>query len=271
MESRTTRLQWVGKLEYLMCSVGYTVGLGNLWRFPHSFYVNGGGVFFIPYTIAVLLCAFPMLFLEMFLGQFASEGAITIWKFCPIFKGIGWAIMFNLFITNIYYVVIVMYSFYYMLVSFVNIGGVLPWQKCPVDAVWRTSKCSENPYVFPPEMTDNEKINQVSKLMDKNCVNMSIAGMSYETFKENFQHCIDYTSPEEEYWNRFVLGVHESTGFDDLGPVVGRNALCLLVVWFFIFYCCLRGIRTIAKVCIHVSSWQVTIIPEQSVGLLLLS
>ena len=246
-----TRIQWVGKLEYLMCSIGYIVGLGNLWRFPHRFYVNGGGAFFIPYAITVFLCAIPILFLEMFLGQFASEGAITIWKFCPIFKGIGWAIMFNVFITNIYYVVIVMYSFYYMVVSFVNIGGPLPWQHCTVDAIWRTDKCSENPFLFTSAMTESQKKAQILPFMDAKCVNSSTYNaLSYDQFKTQYGHCIDYTSPEEEYWNRFVLGVHESEGLDDLGPVVGRNALCLMIVWLFIVYTCYRGIRSIAKVSI---------------------
>lgn len=187
------RMQWSGKLEYLMCSIGYAVGLGNLWRFPHRFYVNGGGAFFIPYTIVMLLCAIPMLFLEMFLGQFASEGAITVWKFCPIFKGIGWAIMFNLFITNIYYVVIVMYSFYYMAVSFVNIGGVLPWQRCPYDAEWKTEKCSENPFLFPTGFSNVEKNRHLYKFMDSNCVPYNVTStMVFEKFKSTYQHCLDY-------------------------------------------------------------------------------
>lgn len=231
-----------------MCSIGYIVGLGNLWRFPHRFYVNGGGAFFIPYAITVLFCAIPILFMEMFLGQFASTGAITVWKFCPIFKGIGWAIMFNVFLTNVYYVVIVMYSFYYMVVSFVNIGGPLPWQNCQADAIWRTDKCSKNPFLFSTAMSDSDKIKKLQTFMKFNCYNASSSVMTYEQFKTSFRHCLDYRSPEEEYWNRFVLGFHESEGLDDLGPVVGRNALCLLIVWLFIFYTCYKGIRSIAKV-----------------------
>jgi hypothetical protein len=47
---------------------------------------------------------------------------------------------------------------------------------------------------------------------------------------------------------RFVLGVHKSDGLDDLGPVVGRNAIILLLVWLMVFYCCVKGIRSLAKV-----------------------
>ncbi|WAR14652.1 SC6A9-like protein [Mya arenaria] len=196
------RLQWRGKLEFLFTSIGFTVGLGNIWRFPHRCYVNGGGAFLLPYAITLLLCAFPMLFLEMFLGQFASEGAISIWKICPLLNGVGWAIIFNSTLTNIYYSVIVMYSVYYTFVAFVNIGGPLPWQS-----------------------VNNSAISD---------------------------HCLNSATPED-YWNKIVLRVHddidtEKKDFDNLGAIVGRNSLCLLFVWLFVLYCCLRGIRSIARV-----------------------
>lgn len=202
------RVKWVRKLEFLFTELGYMIGLGNIWRFPYRCYIYGGGTFLIPYFLTVILCAIPVLFLEIFLGQFSSTGAITIWNICPLFKGIGWAILFNIFMICIYYSVIVMYSFYYMLVAFVSIGGDLPWLKC--DQPWNTEDCRDKAF----SDSDTKK----------------------------------YPSPEEEFWNRYVLGEHESDGFANLGPVHERNAICLLMIWILTFYCCLRGIRSIAKV-----------------------
>lgn len=253
----TDRLQWVGKLECLFTCFGYTIGLGNIWRFPYKCYVNGGGAFLIPYFMAVVLCTLPMLFLEMFLGQFSSEGPITVWKFCPMFKGVGWAVVFLTYVSNIYYILIVAYSFYYMLVSFVHIGGPLPWQECRDSDIWSTAKCRTDPYPDFESMTEYSRTRTLLGMLDnvcledtKNVKNISdVFSISFQTLKSEFSNCeIKYRSPEEEYWNRFVLGVHESNGLEDMGAVVGRNAVTLFIVWCIVFYCCLRGIRSIAKV-----------------------
>lgn len=41
----------------------------------------------IPYTIMLAIVGLPMFFMELALGQFASLGPITVWKVCPMFKG----------------------------------------------------------------------------------------------------------------------------------------------------------------------------------------
>lgn len=51
-----------------------------------------------------------------------------------------------------YYNVIIMYSIYYMMVSFVNLDTKLPWQKC--DKEWASSLCREDPYPDFASMTN---------------------------------------------------------------------------------------------------------------------
>jgi NSS family neurotransmitter:Na+ symporter len=61
--------QWTSKFGFLMASIGFAVGLGNIWRFPYVTGENGGGAFVLVY----LLCAFgigvPILIAEIMIGR----------------------------------------------------------------------------------------------------------------------------------------------------------------------------------------------------------
>lgn len=37
------RAGWDSKIEYFLAQVGFSVGLGNVWRFPYLCHQNGGG------------------------------------------------------------------------------------------------------------------------------------------------------------------------------------------------------------------------------------
>jgi hypothetical protein len=49
--------------EYIFSIIGLAVGYGSFWRFPFLIYKNGGGVFLVPYLIAMVVVGIPLLYL----------------------------------------------------------------------------------------------------------------------------------------------------------------------------------------------------------------
>lgn len=46
--SEPKRGNWGSQVEFTLACIGYAVGLGNVWRFPHLVYRNGGGKYLAP-------------------------------------------------------------------------------------------------------------------------------------------------------------------------------------------------------------------------------
>ncbi|XP_077089603.1 sodium-dependent proline transporter isoform X2 [Siphateles boraxobius] len=192
------REQWGGKYEFLLSCIGYCVGLGNVWRFPYLCYRNGGGVFLIPYFIMLFFTGMPLFLMELSLGQYGAAGPITVWKCCPLLKGIGIGMLCVSILVCLYYNVIIAWTFYYLGSSF---QSPLPWS---CDALHNIDFCGNKTNVTQ--------------------------------------------SPSEVFWNVKVLGVVNSEGLHDPGPVRWPLALCLLAAWVVIFLCMLKGIRSSGKV-----------------------
>jgi NSS family neurotransmitter:Na+ symporter len=57
-----------------MAAIGCAVGLGNIWRFPYTAGVNGGGAFVLVYLGAIALLALPLLMAEFMVGRRGQHG-----------------------------------------------------------------------------------------------------------------------------------------------------------------------------------------------------
>ena len=67
--SNTKKVRWSSRFAFLMAAVGSAVGLANIWRFPYTAGVSGGGAFVLIYLGAVIVLALPLVIAELTLGR----------------------------------------------------------------------------------------------------------------------------------------------------------------------------------------------------------
>ncbi|XP_008107714.1 sodium- and chloride-dependent glycine transporter 1 isoform X2 [Anolis carolinensis] len=211
------RGNWGNQIEFILTSVGYAVGLGNVWRFPYLCYRNGGGAFMFPYFIMLVFCGIPLFFMELSFGQFASQGCLGVWRISPMFKGIGYGMMVVSTYIGIYYNVVICIAFYYF---FSSMTRVLPWTYC--NNPWNTADCTG-----VLDVTNGSTASPVN-------------------FTQIFNQTLKRTSPSEEYWRRYVLKLSDDIG--NLGEVRLPLLGCLGVSWIVVFLCLFKGVKSSGKV-----------------------
>lgn len=129
----SNRDRWTGSVGFVLAAMGSAVGLGNLWRFPVLAARHGGGLFLIPYLIALFAVGIPLLLLELGIGQrYQFNGYDTMAHVNKLFKGVGLAGALVGALLNSYYLAVLAWSLVYLGHSFTTDGaGNLPWSKDP--------------------------------------------------------------------------------------------------------------------------------------------
>uniref|UniRef100_A0A8C3ETT2 Solute carrier family 6 member 2 n=3 Tax=Neognathae TaxID=8825 RepID=A0A8C3ETT2_CORMO len=171
------------------------------------------GAFLIPYILFLIIAGMPLFYMELALGQYNREGAATVWKICPVFKGVGYAVILIALYVGFYYNVIIAWSLYYLFSSFTF---ELPWTNCHNS--WNSPNCTD-PKLFNASVLGN--------------------GTKYSKYK---------LTPAAEFYERGVLHLHESRGIHDLGLPRWQLSLCLLVVVIILFFSLWKGVKTSGKV-----------------------
>jgi len=111
----TNRGSWSARPAFIAAAVGSAVGLGNVWRFPNHSYSYGGGAFFLPYVLALVLVGMPILTLELSLGQVWRAGdAQAFATMNKRLRGIGLGSIWCSFMVVSYYVVIIAWALIYI-------------------------------------------------------------------------------------------------------------------------------------------------------------
>ncbi|XP_045492639.1 sodium- and chloride-dependent glycine transporter 1-like isoform X2 [Colias croceus] len=234
-ETEPERGNWTGRFDFLLSLLGYSVGLGNVWRFPYLCYNNGGGAFLIPFTVMLIIAGLPLMFMELSFGQYAALGPVAVYnRFCPLFRGLGYGMVIVSSIVMLYYNIIIAWTFYYIYVSFVSIFYQLPWQNC--DADWSTEFC------YSYEAADECEANNGTYYL-RQCFNQTQAVL------HNITALVNVTlrrPPAEEYFSNHVLGL--SSGIQQIGGIRWSLAACLFAAWVIVFLCLCKGVQSSGKV-----------------------
>ena len=69
MAHTVSQEQWSSWRGFLLSAIGFSVGLGNIWRFPYVAGENGGSAFVIIYLVCAFAIGWPLLVSELAIGR----------------------------------------------------------------------------------------------------------------------------------------------------------------------------------------------------------
>ncbi|KHN78185.1 Sodium-dependent acetylcholine transporter [Toxocara canis] len=234
------RGNWSSRTDYVLSALGFTFGIGNVWRFPYYCHIYGGGAFLVPYLVMLFFAGLPIFFMELALGQFASIACISVWKVVPLFKGIGVAMLLISCIVSIYMNMVAAWSIFYFINS---LKFALPWAACTND--WNTHNCS----VWNRDSVSNCVAQNGTLLRNGSCIvnKNELLNDENSTFAVLTSFDIsEHVMPSAEYFHREVLMMSDQ--FDKIGTINWQLAICLLVAWLLVFLFLFKGVKSAGKV-----------------------
>ncbi|XP_017786840.1 PREDICTED: sodium-dependent nutrient amino acid transporter 1 isoform X2 [Nicrophorus vespilloides] len=102
-------------IETFLCTASVAAGIGNLYRLPQTVISNGGLPFLVAYAILLVFVGFPLLFLELGIGQIVQDGFMKTWRAVPFFKGVGYVKLLAGCLILVYYPLHMAMSLYYLI------------------------------------------------------------------------------------------------------------------------------------------------------------
>ncbi len=123
------REQWSSRIGFILATAGFSIGLGNIWRFPYLAGENGGGAFLLVYVAFAVMIGIPLMTAEVGLGRktqltpIAGMARLTGSKTSP-WNLVGWFGITAATLITAYYIMIIAWVTAYF-VMLVRGGGEL--------------------------------------------------------------------------------------------------------------------------------------------------
>lgn len=107
MSDNQNRGTWGSRFGYIMAAAGFSIGLGNIWRFPYLVGTMGGGAFVLLYIVIIALIGVPLFFMEVALGRKAQlnpiDGMRKLTKKGSPWVSFGWLGVLSAYFILVYY------------------------------------------------------------------------------------------------------------------------------------------------------------------------
>lgn len=83
------------KLGFILATLGSSIGLGHIWRFPYMVGHNGGSAFVLLYLVLTLSLGIAMLLVEMLIGNLGKKDVVSNYQILdPKRKNITLSLLF---------------------------------------------------------------------------------------------------------------------------------------------------------------------------------
>ncbi|XP_065299218.2 sodium-dependent noradrenaline transporter-like isoform X2 [Dermacentor albipictus] len=237
--------------DCLLCCINFCIGLSNLATFPYLIYDNGGLVFLAVYLILTCTVSVPMLYLELFLGQFSGWSIPRAFEGFPMARGLGWTMLNGDLLLVVFHVPAVAYSWIYLTAT---LSPVLPWSVCDEHELGH-SGCYQNQHGKHLCSKVNDRLAR-RFLLDNNTSDRAIAvrtAISRELvyvpaseYEAMHNSCIDgNVSAARTFYEHRVTHIHSATG--STSQLDSGVTLALVIVWTLIFIAIILGPRSLRK------------------------
>ncbi|MBI4500668.1 MAG: sodium-dependent transporter [Gemmatimonadetes bacterium] len=111
----TARESWGSRFGFIMATAGFSIGLGNIWRFSYLAGQNGGGAWVLVYLLCAMLIGIPLFTAEIAMGRKGQAMPISALRNLTGRKGSFWNLIGWLGITAAALIM----TYYLMLIAWI--------------------------------------------------------------------------------------------------------------------------------------------------------
>ncbi|KAL3082698.1 hypothetical protein niasHS_010500 [Heterodera schachtii] len=216
---------WSAKSEFMFAAFAYLFATTNFLNLPRLILDNGGPAFLVAYGAALVLVVFPIVALEICLGQLTGRGPVqAFYNICPVFKGVGISqILFSLFVlaTMTHFLARLIIFIYALFWTLTDDRPGLPWLHCKNFPEIQFGPCRESMSVISQNGT-SAIVGTVQRL----------ATFHEESAMSKFQNLLD----------------HKSDSVADVGNFNWHFLVAQCLIWILVFCAICFGVRWLGKV-----------------------